>query len=108
MLLIYRIWDSNGNLASNLTTDKNIKKLIYKFTSPRKQSVKKLKEPTFIKNLVYMPPRPPTIIGIVQKQGKFAINFNSRFIEIDPIVGSMRRFRKESDFPNNPMYFYFI
>ncbi len=62
-----------------------------------------MQEPTFIRNLIYLPPRPPKIIGIVDKQGRFAIKYNRRFLEVDPIFGSMRRFKNESDYPNNPM-----
>lgn len=98
--------DSNDNLPINLTTDKNIKKLINKFTNPHKKiSNKRLqnRELTFIKNLSFVPPRPPRITGKVEKMGNLALKYNLRFIEIDPIVGSLRRFKNFKDFPNNPL-----
>jgi hypothetical protein len=58
---------------------------------------------SFLKVLEYVPPRPPKTFGYLEKMGKLVINFNKRYIEVDPIVGSMRRFSRESDYPNHSM-----
>ena len=107
---LYSILDINGNLAISLTTDKNIKKIINKYDkpAPRKRD-KASKEIDFtkygiFKSIEYIPPKPPKVKGYVEKMGKFIINFSERFIEIDPIVGSFRRYKSQSYYPSNSMY----
>jgi hypothetical protein len=60
-----------------------------------------------MKNLEFMPPKPPKTLGFIQKMGKFIINFHDRFLEIDPIIGSFRRYKLQSDYPSNPVYNYY-
>jgi hypothetical protein len=94
-----------------LTTDRNIKKLISKFDKPKKISEKKRKSMiddsldkfSFLKKLSYRPPKPPKTVGFIEKMGTFIINFHQRYIEIDPIIGSFRRFKTKEDYPNDPM-----
>lgn len=100
--------DSNGNFPINLTTDKNIKKLINKFISPRKSGDKKKLSEDDIeiakfhigKQIPFRPPRPTKAIGFLEKAGNLMFNYNSRFLEVDSIVGSLRRFKCEEDYPN--------
>ena len=112
--------DSNGNLPVHLTTDKNITKLIGKYDKPRKSEDKlKKKSPQLkpddilfqkfglSKKIPYRPPKPPKAIGYLEKMGTFIFNYNRRFLEVDPIVGSFRRFKNLEDYPNIPKYFYF-
>jgi hypothetical protein len=106
---LYSILDSNGNLAISLTTDKNIKKIINKYDKPaprkRDKSGKDLDFTRYgiYKPIEYTPPKPAKVKGYVEKMGKFIINFSVRFIEVDPIVGSLRRYKSQSDYPSNPM-----
>ena len=98
----------------SLTTDRNIKKLISKYDKPKKSAEKKktksqledsrdLEKYSFLKKLTYRPPRPPKTVGFLEKMGSFVINFHNRYVEIDPIIGSFRRFKTFQDYPNNPM-----
>jgi hypothetical protein len=113
-ILIFRIADNHGNLAVSVTTDKNIKKLINKFDKPRtkekritsakKEELKESDKYSFLKVLDYTPPKPPKVFGYLEKMGKLVINFNKRYVEVDPIVGSMRRFKSHIDYPMNCMY----
>ncbi len=98
--------DSNGNPAISLTTDRNIRKLINKLDKPKK--LKRLKtnefdaqKYTFLKTLEFTPPKPPKVLGRVEKMGKFVFNFHDRFIEVDPVIGSFRRYKLKSDYPTN-------
>ena len=95
-----------------MTSDKNIKKLINKFNKPKKCNEKKKKTPIeeekelekfeFYRDIPFKPPKPPKIIGYLEKMGNLIFNFRSRFIEIDPIFGSLRRYKYIEDYPNNP------
>jgi len=97
-----------------LTTDRNIKKLISKYDKPKKaidkkktksqiEDSKNIEKYSFIKKLSYKPPKPPKTIGYLEKMGTFVINFHKRYIEIDPIIGSLRRFKSIEDYPNKPV-----
>jgi hypothetical protein len=97
-----------------LTTDRNIKKLISKYDKPKKTADKKktrsqieeskeMEKFGFLKKLTYRPPKPPKTVGYLEKMGTFVINFNKRYVEIDPIIGSFRRFKTIQDYPNNPV-----
>lgn len=105
----FSIEDSNENLPINLTTDKNIKKLINKFEKPKKLKKDKtrgnsiVEKYSFLRNLPFTPPKPPKTNGYVEKMGKLLINFHKRYIEVDATVGSLRRFENISGFPLNPM-----
>lgn len=56
-----------------------------------------------MKKIDYKPPKPPKTVGYVNKMGSFVFNFHKRYLEIDPIVGSFRRFKIFQDYPNNPV-----
>lgn len=96
----------------SLTTDRNIRKLINKFDKP-KTKIKKEKNGynreedigkySILKGIEFIPPRPPKALGYIEKMGKFIFNYHSRYLEIDPSVGSLRRFKKIEDYPNNPV-----
>jgi len=101
-------------LPVSLTSDRNIKKLISKFDKPKKTIDKKksksqleeskdLEKYPFLKKITYKPPKPAKTVGFLEKMGTFVINFHKRYIEIDPLIGSFRRFKTFEDYPNNPM-----
>jgi hypothetical protein len=86
--------------------------LISKYDKPRRLQDKKRKyingvdlefqKFNFYKQIPYRPPIPPKAVGFVEKMGNFIINYYSRYIEIDPTIGSLRRFKKLNDYPNDP------
>ena len=57
----------------------------------------------FIKSLPFIPPKPPKTIGYADKMGKLFFNYKRRFIEVDPFVGSFRRFASHEQYPENPI-----
>jgi hypothetical protein len=74
---------SNDNI--NLTRDENTRDSI-------------------IGSLSYKPPLPYKATGNVESMGAFILYFRDRFVELDPLIGSIRRFKNINDFPNNPRY----
>ena len=58
---------------------------------------------SFLKLLDYTPPRPPKAFGNLEKMGSLIVNFHSRYIEVDPVIGSFRRFASRDDYPTNPL-----
>lgn len=97
-----------------MTTDKNIKKLLHKFDKHQKNAERKEKSIvnkqtkesdkfSFLKLFDFTPPRPPKAMGFVEKMGIIGIFFNSRFIEVDPIIGTFKRYKTSKDYPSNPM-----
>jgi hypothetical protein len=56
----------------------------------------------FFRNLNFVPPKPNKTIGFVSKMGMLVFNFNLRFLEVDAIGGSLKRFKNYSDYPNTP------
>lgn len=97
-----------------MTTDRNIKKLISKYDKPKNiadkkktksqiEESKEMEKFSFLKKLTYRPPKPPKTVGYLEKMGTFVINFHKRYVEIDPIIGSFRRFKTIQDYRNNPV-----
>lgn len=56
----------------------------------------------FIAALDFKPPKPPKAIGFVQKEGKRLPVFRYRYIEVDPLSGTLKRFKTIKDYPNKP------
>lgn len=103
---VFRIKDSNGNEPIKLTSDKNIQRLINKLTKHKKISNEELVDTgkfTFLRNFSFIPPKPPKTLGFIEKMGKFIFNFNVRFIEVDALGGSFKRYKRYEDYPNSPL-----
>ena len=107
----YSIRDNNGMLPINITSDSLIKKRIIKTA----KSIENINENqiilkgnidqfSFIDLLGFVPPRPLKAVGRIQKMGKLILNYHDRYLEIDPVFGSLRRFEKKSLHPNYPLY----
>lgn len=94
-------------MAIALTNDKNIKKLINKLDKPktkkRSKTLEFLEKYNFVKQLEFLPPKPPKAVGYVEKMGKFVFNFHTRYIEIEPTIGCFRRYKQQSEYPSNPL-----
>jgi len=39
----------------------------------------------------------------MDKMGRFIINFHRRYVEVDPIAGTFRRYKTKEDYPLNPV-----
>lgn len=56
----------------------------------------------FFKTLSFIPPKPPKTLGFIQKMGMFVFNYNIRFLEVDAVGGSLKRYISFKDYPNTP------
>lgn len=105
-----RIIDDKGMLPISLTSHEAIKRLINKYTlfksnlnKERERICNQFEEITFNSKFKFLPEKPSKTIGNIKKRGYFYFNYNQRFIEIDPIQGSIRRYRNIKNYPNDPM-----
>ena len=93
----------NGAFPIDLTSDVNIRKLIKKCIDFQiKNPCPEVKYP-FLKNLVYKPPKPPKTKGNIYKISRFLAKRKKRFIEVDPVMGSLRRYESFQKFQSNPL-----
>lgn len=99
--------DSNENLCKNLTKDNNIRKLINKYDVNLNKTIEiiyqKTEEISIIDKITYKPPLPFKATGIVDSMGAFIFYYRERFFELDPAIGSVKRFKSINDYPNNPL-----
>ena len=131
-ILVYKadfnIKDDSGKLPIDYTSDNNIKKFLNKISDSKSdKKLKKIKSHTsnlsslsgkskdfeytensnytlypFLKNIKNIPKNPPKVYGLIEKTGNFIPIYRSRYIELDPYKGFLRRFKSIDDFPNNP------
>ena len=93
---------------SDLTTDKSIIQLFQKMENPKRKSKKsiddgkKRKKSSSAKLIENSPIKPPKAYGHILKIGKYIPNPNQRYIEVDPTIGSLRRFKSLSKYPFSP------
>jgi len=99
----FRIKDSNGCMPKKLSSDRNIKKLIKKYFKCKNNSLNDENKYPFLKLLPFIPPKPSKTRGPIQKTSRYFASFKNRFIEVDPIIGSFRRYAAIDQFPNNPL-----
>jgi hypothetical protein len=104
--------DDNGFLAQELTSSKRIVEIIL---NSRKKCVennqilklidsKMTQKFSFIEIFRFLPLRPSRATGIVKIMGGLIFNYNKRYIELDPIIGSLRIFKSINHFPHTPKY----
>ena len=120
-----KIKNDSGKLAIDMTTDKNIKKLVNKvmFSSSDNKIIEKSDEWDlkvkhdnnvnikknkknhfqFLDLLSNVPEQPPKYIGFVYKKGKILPHFNLRYVEVDPFKGLFLRYEYKSDYPTKPL-----
>ena len=55
-----------------------------------------------LKNIEFMPPKPPKAIGYVEKIGNLLPIYRMRYLEVDPFVGTIKRYKSVRDYPRNP------
>ena len=98
--------DKNNKKPIELTTDNNIKKLLIKsmIKSPnfKNENLYNINLDIFVfKNNYFTPPKPPKIIGFVEKRGQIIPFYKTIFVEIDPIMGHLKKFKDYNNYPNN-------
>ena len=98
--------DKNNKKPIELTTDNNIKKLLVKsmIKSPnfKYENLNNINlDISLYKNNYFTPPKPPKIIGFLEKRGQIIPFYKTIFVEIDPIMGYLKKFKGDSYYPNN-------
>ena len=56
----------------------------------------------FLKKIAKFPPKPSFVYGNIEKAGGFFRVYRKRYVEINPVKGYIKRFKKKEDFPNTP------
>lgn len=107
-----KIRDINGKVPIEVCHDSTIKKLLSKLlinscklsstSSSQTNSSTFGKDFPFLKNIEFMPPKPPKAIGYVEKIGNLLPIYRMRYLEVDPFVGTIKRYKSVRDYPRNP------
>ena len=100
-----KIENSKHKLPIELTTDENIKKILKKAMLYNKEDDKNLN----IKNTelnsyadnFFTPSKPPISIGKIEKRGHFLPIYEQIFIEVNPIIGCIKKYKFSKDYPDN-------
>ena len=98
--------NKNNKEAIELTKDENIKKIIKKamICSQLDFDIFPLNNGTDLSLYVdnfFTPPMPPITIGFVEKRGQFFPIYKNMFLEINPVLGYIKKFKDASDYPEN-------
>lgn len=107
-----KIKDKNGKVPIEVCHDSTIKKLLSKLlinssklsstSSSQTNSSTFGKDFPFLKNIEFMPPKPPKAIGYVEKIGNLLPIYRMRYLEVEPFVGTIKRYKSVRDYPRNP------
>ena len=107
-----KIKDKNGKVPIEVCHDSTMKKLLSKLlinssklsstSSSQTNSSTFGKDFPFLKNIEFMPPKPPKAIGYVEKIGNLLPIYRMRYLEVDPFVGTIKRYKSVRDYPRNP------
>ena len=97
----------DGKKPIDLTTNNNIKKILIKsmVRSPffKKEDQNNINSDlSFYTKNYFTPPRPPMLLGFVEKRKKFFPTYKLILIEIDPTLGVIKKFKGHEKYPNQP------
>ena len=100
------IKNSQNKLPIDLTTDENIKKIlkkamIYSLKDDENSLITGETEISIYVDNFFTPPKPPITIGYIEKRGHFLPTYKNIFIEVNPILGCIKKYKKSSDYPKN-------
>ena len=98
--------DKNNKKPIELTTDNNIKKLLVKsmIKSPnfKNEDLDNINNDLSLYQKNYFtPPKPPKIIGFLEKRGQFIPFYTKIFVEIDPVSGYLKKFKGNNNYPKD-------
>ena len=98
--------DKNNKKPIELANDDIIKKLLVKsmVKSPsfKNEDLKNINlDISFYKKSYFTPPKPPITIGVLEKRGQIIPFYKTIFVEVDPILGHLKKFKEYKNFPNN-------
>ena len=99
------IKNSKNKLPIELTTDENIKKILQKSMQFYKDDdiniIQKNTELDLYTNKFFNPLKPPISIGNIEKRGFLLPIYEKVFIEVNPIIGYIRKYKFAKDYPDN-------
>ena len=100
------IKNSKNKLPIDLTTDENIKKLlkkamIYSLKDDENNLITGETELSLYVDNFFTPPKPPITIGFIEKRGQFLPKYTNIFIEVNPILCCIKKYKNSNDYPNN-------
>ena len=99
--------DKNNKEAIELTKDENIKKIIKKamICSPLDEGgffpLNNATDLSLYVDNFFTPPMPPITIGFVEKRGPFLPIYKNIFIEINPVLGYLKKYKDAADYPES-------
>ena len=99
--------NSDNKKPIDLTTNNNIKKILIKsmirspFFKKEDQKNVNIDLSLYTKNY-FTPPKPPMLLGFVEKRKKFIPIFKLILIEMDPNLGVIKKFQNQENYPNQP------
>ena len=98
--------DKNNKKPIELTTDNNIKKLLVKsmIKSPnfKNEDLNNINSDISLYQKNYFtPPKPPKIIGFLEKRGQLIPFYTTIFVEIDPVSGYLKKFKGNNNYPKD-------
>ena len=96
----------NNKKPIDLTTNNNIKKLLVKsmIKSPnfKNEDLNNINSDiSLYKKNYFTPPRPPKILGFLEQRGHIIPIYKTIFVEIDPVSGSIKKFKGNKNYPND-------
>ena len=99
------IRNSKEKLPIELTTDENIKKILKKAMLYNKEDDKSINSKNselalYVDNF-FTPPKPPISIGNIEKRGHILPIYENIFIEVNPIMGCIKKYKFSKDYPDN-------
>ena len=99
------IRNSKDKLPIELTKDENIKKILkkamlYNREDDRTINSKNSELALYVDNF-FTPPKPPISIGNIEKRGHFLPIYENIFIEVNPIMGCIKKYKFSKDYPDN-------
>ena len=100
------IKNSQNKLPIDLTSDENIKKIlkkamIYSLKDDESNLITGETEISIYVDNFFTPPKPPTTIGYIEKRGHILPTYKNIFIEVNPILGCIKKYKNSSDYPKN-------
>ena len=99
------IKNSKGKLPIELTKDENIKKILKKAMLYNKEDDKNIiiknNELALYVDNFFTPPKPPISIGPIDKRGHFLPVYEHIFIEVNPVLGCIKKYKLSKDYPDN-------
>ena len=100
------IKDCKDKLPIDLTTDENIKKILKKamiYSSKEEVNIPitgQTELSIYVDNF-FTPPKPPITIGHIEKRGQILPKYSHIFIEVNPILNYIKKYKNSSEYPKN-------